>query len=229
MTLDGMPEADRAGLLQLLDLIAEQDFNDMSQLSREQVLTNMSLASMEAAGGVGALTALTLFFTYGITDERGQNPAFATFGYPGPVSPTPDVPKPFAPVVPDGDTTLEADAVVVGSGAGGSVIAAKLARAGLKVLVLEAGGYFNEADFNQVEVWAHQNLYWRGGPTPTGDMNVTLQAGSCVGGGTTINWTNALRTKDWVRDRKSTRLNSSHANISYAVFCLKKKKTHRTP
>src|SRR3712207_6519492 len=30
---------------------------------------------------------------------------------------------------------------------------------------------------------------------------------------------------DKVRDRKSTRLNSSHANISYAVFCLKKKKT----
>src|SRR3712207_7130359 len=31
------------------------------------------------------------------------------------------------------------------------------------------------------------------------------------------------------RDRKSTRLNSSHANISYAVFCLKKKKTTTTP
>src|SRR3712207_8182844 len=30
-----------------------------------------------------------------------------------------------------------------------------------------------------------------------------------------------------VQDRKSTRLNSSHANISYAVFCLKKKKTTR--
>src|SRR5947209_15492705 len=30
------------------------------------------------------------------------------------------------------------------------------------------------------------------------------------------------------RDRKSTRLNSSHANISYAVFCLKKKKIHKT-
>src|SRR3712207_8309131 len=28
-------------------------------------------------------------------------------------------------------------------------------------------------------------------------------------------------------DRKSTRLNSSHANISYAVFCLKKKKDHQ--
>src|SRR3712207_8176125 len=30
-------------------------------------------------------------------------------------------------------------------------------------------------------------------------------------------------------DRKSTRLNSSHANISYAVFCLKKKKKHMHP
>src|SRR5207249_12294505 len=30
-----------------------------------------------------------------------------------------------------------------------------------------------------------------------------------------------------VRDRKSTRLNSSHVSISYAVFCLKKKKTYK--
>src|SRR3712207_7577118 len=37
-------------------------------------------------------------------------------------------------------------------------------------------------------------------------------------------------TRAAVKDRKSTRLNSSHANISYAVFCLKKKKnsTHTT-
>src|SRR5436305_8280030 len=33
---------------------------------------------------------------------------------------------------------------------------------------------------------------------------------------------------DVVTDRKSTRLNSSHVRISYAVFCLKKKKTKRT-
>src|SRR3989442_11162151 len=32
-----------------------------------------------------------------------------------------------------------------------------------------------------------------------------------------------------VEDRKSTRLNSSHVRISYAVFCLKKKKIHRRP
>src|SRR5690348_17584812 len=33
-------------------------------------------------------------------------------------------------------------------------------------------------------------------------------------------------TLAWARDRKSTRLNSSHPSISYAVFCLKKKKIH---
>src|SRR3712207_7318588 len=32
----------------------------------------------------------------------------------------------------------------------------------------------------------------------------------------------------WALDRKSTRLNSSHANISYAVFCLKKKKKNKS-
>src|SRR2546422_5859120 len=33
----------------------------------------------------------------------------------------------------------------------------------------------------------------------------------------------------WERDRKSTRLNSSHGYISYAVFCLKKKNRRREP
>src|SRR3712207_7220067 len=33
-----------------------------------------------------------------------------------------------------------------------------------------------------------------------------------------------FRRRQYFQDRKSTRLNSSHANISYAVFCLKKKK-----
>jgi choline dehydrogenase-like flavoprotein len=197
-----MPPDQVEGLGQLLDALAEQGFDEASQLSREQLLLNLQLASRDAAFGVGALTALSLFFTYGLVDETtGQNPNWRELGYPGPISPVPDVPKPMRPLVPDGDTTLEADAVVVGSGAGGAVVAAKLAARGLKVVVLEAGGYFDEADFNHVEVWAHQNLYWRGGPTPTGDMNITLQAGFCLGGGTTVNWTNSLRTKDWVREQ----------------------------
>src|SRR5260221_9905691 len=37
----------------------------------------------------------------------------------------------------------------------------------------------------------------------------------------------AVNDKDFYRDRKSTRLNSSHTVISYAVFCLKKKKNNK--
>src|SRR3712207_8572969 len=46
-----------------------------------------------------------------------------------------------------------------------------------------------------------------------------------TGATTTSQWL-AFDTSGFNSDRKSTRLNSSHANISYAVFCLKKKK-HR--
>ena len=67
--------------------------------------------------------------------------------------------------------------------------------------MLEAGGYFDEADFNQLEISAYQNLYWRGGPTLTADMNVSLQAGFCLGGGTVVNWTNSLRPTPWVREQ----------------------------
>src|SRR5690625_6212598 len=45
-------------------------------------------------------------------------------------------------------------------------------------------------------------------------------------GGNQIKLVVAFILFDLIRDRKSTRLNSSHVAISYAVFCLNKKKTH---
>ena len=91
--------------------------------------------------------------------------------------------------------------MIAGSGAGGGVIAGVLAQQGLNVVVLEAGGYFDESDFNMLELWAYQNLYWRGGPVPTAEGNISMQAGAGLGGGTTINWTNCLRTTPWVREQ----------------------------
>jgi choline dehydrogenase-like flavoprotein len=201
--LDEMPEEDRAGLLELLDALDSQHFRRQSQLSREQLLRNIALLGPEAAGGVAALQGLTLFLYYGmpVDPQTGQNPNWAIFNYPGPAMPPPQTPKPIQTITPHQDTTLEADVVVVGSGAGGGVIAGTLARQGLKVCVVEAGGYFNESDFAQLEMKAYQDLYWRGGPTPTGDMNISLLAGFTLGGGTVVNWTNSLRTKPWVREQ----------------------------
>ena len=197
-----LPQEQQAGTGQLLDALAAQGFDGMSQLSREQVLTNISLASYEAAVGVASLVAGALFFSYGLPDSStGRNPFWQTLGYPGPISVPPAVEKAIKPLRPSDGETLECDVVVVGSGAGGGVIAGKLAEVGLDVVVLEMGGYFNESDYNQLELWAWQNLYWRGGPQQSADMNITLQAGSCLGGGTEINWTTSLRPKEWVREQ----------------------------
>jgi choline dehydrogenase-like flavoprotein len=199
-------ETIRGGLEQLLGVLGQQGFvRAPSQLSREQLLRNISLASADAAAGVSAIAGMTLFLAYGAPDpQTGQNPNWRTFGYPGPAAPPHETPKPIEVTTPDGDTTIEADVCVVGSGAGGGVVAATLAKQGKKVVVLEAAGYFNESDFAQLELKAYQEMYWRGGPNPTADGNVSLQAGTTLGGGTTINWTNCLRTKPWVREQWAT-------------------------
>ena len=96
---------------------------------------------------------------------------------------------------------IEADVCVVGSGAGGGVIAGELAAAGRSVVVLEAGDYLDDADFDGLELYAYQRSYLDGGPFPTAEGQVSIVAGSGVGGGTVVNWTNCLRTYDHVRGR----------------------------
>src|SRR5262249_5446398 len=153
---------------QLLDALGDQGIGRISQASSEQVLRNLALSDPRAAAGVGALINMTLFLHYGAPDpETGQNPNWKTFRYPGPISPPPDIEKPLKIHQPQGsDETLEADAVLVGSGSGGAVIAGGLAAAGMDVVVLEAAGYFNESDFKQLELPAYQEMFWRGGPNP---------------------------------------------------------------
>src|SRR4051794_1208098 len=195
-------EVTRGGMLQLLDILDAHGLATApSQDSREQILRNISFASPDGAAGINALVSMTLFIYYGAPDpQTGLNPNWATFGYPGPTPPSERPQKAIEVTVPKDGQVIEADAVVVGSGAGGGVLAAQLARDGRKVVVLEAGGYFNESDFTGLELHAYQEMFWRGGPTPTADMNVSLQAGTTLGGGTTINWTNCLRTTPWVRE-----------------------------
>src|SRR6266478_7702048 len=53
-------------------------------------------------------------------------------------------------------------------------------------------------------------------------LPISLRSATFVGAEALVRWTHPVRGA--LRDRKSTRLNSSHSQISYAVFCLKKKK-----
>ena len=94
------------------------------------------------------------------------------------------------------DLTLDCDVCVIGSGAGGGMLAAGLVERGLNVIMLEAGPYKNRADFRMNEAEAFANLYQGRGLQATKDMSISLMQGSNVGGGTTINWTSCFRTPD---------------------------------
>ena len=89
------------------------------------------------------------------------------------------------------------DVVVVGSGAGGGVVAGELAQRGRDVLLLEIGKHYTAADFVRWEAKATHDLWWplRLAPLPSGEM-VAFLAGRCVGGTTTINTKVALRAHE---------------------------------
>ena len=148
---------------------------------------------------------LSLLAFLGDTEDDGTNPVWPEIGYPGPVSAPPATPKSIRTTTLDGDTTLSCDAVVVGSGAGGGVVAAELSAAGKDVIVLEEGGYYNEADFNQLELAMMRKLYYQGGFAATADASIALIAGGCLGGGTLVNYTTSFRTPDWLREEWANR------------------------
>jgi acyl-CoA reductase-like NAD-dependent aldehyde dehydrogenase/choline dehydrogenase-like flavoprotein len=190
------------GVRGLLDAFAEQGLNEMPQEAREQLVHAFADSDPQTLAGVHALCGLTMTLHYALPDlGTGRNPNWEAIGYPGPRALPPTVDKPLSVRRPeDEELVLEADVCVVGSGAGGGVVAGVLAGGGKQVCVLEMGGYFNESEFNQLELPAYERMYLNGGPFPTAEGQVTIQAGSTLGGGTTINWTNSLRTHPWVRE-----------------------------
>lgn len=97
---------------------------------------------------------------------------------------------------------VECDVVIVGSGAGGGVMAAELAEAGLAVVVLEEGDHHDTASFTTSTIDALATLYRDGGVTTTvGRPPVGYAEGRCVGGGTVVNGGMAFRAPEHILER----------------------------
>jgi choline dehydrogenase-like flavoprotein len=137
------------------------------------------------------VAGMVLALFYASSGEKGWNPNWSAIGYPGPCSapPAPELaPKTIAVATVTGErATLTADVCVVGSGAGGSVVAAELQAAGRSVVVIERGLYRNESDFRQLEDVGARELFLRGGMFFSVDGSLGLLAGSTLGGGTVVN------------------------------------------
>ena len=186
---------------------APKRFRSMSFEERERVLKAWSNSQIGVLRkGFQTFKRLVLFHEYSmIPDGSERNPQWERIHYPGPVQ-TPEVEKPLTIKQITRSTALEADVVVIGSGAGGGVVAAELAAAGQHVIVLEKGGYHNEADFDGAEFTALRDLYEKRGILTTEDAGIVVLAGSTLGGGTTINWTTSLPTPDHILHEWETEL-----------------------
>jgi choline dehydrogenase-like flavoprotein len=145
-------------------------------------------------GGVRALKTLIAFMWVTTEDPQVRPWSWDAMGYPGPAGPPPDVPKSLQITGVTADTTLTCDVVVVGSGAGGGTAAGVLAGAGLDVIVLEAGDYRNESDFDHLEATAYRDMYLNGALKSTVDGGTTVLSGATLGGGTVINYTTSFST-----------------------------------
>lgn len=91
---------------------------------------------------------------------------------------------------------ISCDVAIIGSGAGAGITAELLARAGLKVTIVEEGPLKSSVDFNQHESVAYPSLYQESAARKTEDKAINILQGRCVGGSTTINWTSSFRTPE---------------------------------
>ena len=198
-----LPDEQVVGLRSLLDSLAESGIVATTpQEVREQIVHAFSDQSPEALAAISTLRGIAATLYYALPDlGTGRNPTWDAIGYPGPITPPPDRPRPLRDPPARGRR----------GGDRGRRLRRRLRRrrrgdrrrargGGKSVCVLEMGGYHDDRDFDQLELSAYQRLYLNGGPFPTAEGQVGVVAGTGVGGGTVVNWTNCLRTHDWVRE-----------------------------
>ncbi len=208
--IQAQPLGAQAEFGQLLDLLDKpvlgltwfgplRSFATLDLAQREALLQSWAGSRLpQLRKGFHALRKLCTFLYHG--GSKTETPAaWATLGYPGPDAVQPAATeRPIHTLTPTRDTTYDCDVLIIGSGAGGGVVAGELAEAGFDVLILEKGPYFHGPDFTQREVDMLGSLYDARGALSTQDGGIGILAGSCLGGGTTVNWAGAFRTPDYV-------------------------------
>lgn len=220
--IETLPAAQQKEFGQLLDLLGSRalgvtwrgplkPITDLTPTQRETLLQRWSLSPVpQLRKGYASLKNATALLFYGHAEPGTPNPNWPAIGYPGPPAEPPDVPRPIEPLTPDRDITLTCETVIVGSGAGGGVVAGELAEAGQDVIVVEKGPYLARQDFGQYETEAMGSMYEQQGALTTKSGSVSVLAGSCLGGGTTINWAGAFRTPDYILRQWAEEHNAPH-------------------
>ena len=187
-----------------------KSFAKLDAAKRERALLAMANSPVpQLRTGFQVLKRLATFLFYSMTPDVLTNPTWPHIGY----EPSPNWPatgRALEVTTLTRDTDLDCDVCVVGSGAGGAVIAARLAASGQKVIVLEAAEPLQAPDFNQRELVATERMYLERGLLATRDASIVVLAGAALGGGTVVNWQTSLRIPDDVREEWARASGCSH-------------------
>lgn len=181
-------------------------FSAASLSERTRVLQAWGTSRLELGRkAFNGVKRLAMFLFYGNMPAGQPNPAWGAINYPTPNQPSDGKPRPIKPLEIRADTTLTCDVLVIGSGAGGGVIAGELSSAGYDVIVVEKGGYYHDTDFHARELESVESMFDRYGALATADTALVILAGSVLGGGTTVNWMTSLRPpthvlEEWARE-----------------------------
>ncbi|ORX56202.1 long-chain fatty alcohol dehydrogenase [Hesseltinella vesiculosa] len=178
-------------------------FHDLSPANRTQVILQWQQSRFHSLRMIYvSFAAMTWQQSYG--NIYGL-PLHQAIGYP-PKDPIRSQPgyqprfeRPRLPITRHLPPGTAFDVIVIGSGAGGGVVAAKLAQAGKSVLVIEKGPYVHESEFAMTEaLWHHHFEDNASILSEQGNLNV--MTGSVIGGTTTVNYSASLKLPHWARD-----------------------------
>jgi choline dehydrogenase-like flavoprotein len=100
----------------------------------------------------------------------------------------------------DAQFQIDTDVVIVGSGCGSGVVARTLAMAGYRVLVVDKGHHYETSSLPLEQSAGYFHLFEQGGLVSSEDGSISTLAGSCFGGGGTVNWSACLQPQNTVRD-----------------------------
>ncbi len=172
-------------------------FSDLSPDRREAYLKRWAASPLPLKRrAFQVLKRLVLLYTYG---QEGS-PYWRLAGYARPSLDTAATSAALRVRAPVPGESIDADVCVIGSGAGGAVVAAELARRGKRVVVLERATPRLEGDFDARELAGYAGLFLDRGIASTEDRAISLLAGSALGGGTIVNWNTCLRLAPGVRE-----------------------------
>ncbi|KAI6755974.1 hypothetical protein HG530_011710 [Fusarium avenaceum] len=115
---------------------------------------------------------------------------------------------------------IDTDVVIVGSGCGSGVVARTIAMAGYRVLVVDKGHHYDTSSLPLEQSAGYFHLFEQGGLVSSEDGSISTLAGSCFGGGGTVNWSACLQPPNTVRDEWAEKRGLGFFQSSEFQACL---------